>query len=297
MEPGALRPISRSRARAARPDGPPPTTAQAVVVVTGRVKRLTLTQATARRAPRGGRGRRPRQPTGGGRGHAPAGCAGRSRGRRGRGGVGCVGRAGSPPPGASMPYQPILWHPPTWASPLLVVRHVHVRSHEAKGTLKSAELKMSHDRTRFVTLRLDAPPTRSCGAAAAGEDDLAAVLRWLGEASAAGWRVTAHIPQARMALVVATDDNGGSVGDDDTEENLAAAMSQDSIIEADEDDGDDDTDASSDSEDDVADDAPLSPAVVASRRQPQVRFASQPAPPPPRLRSPTRRIVGVARRQ
>jgi hypothetical protein len=174
---------------------------------------------------------------------------------------------------------------------------VHVRTHEAKGTLKSSGLKMSHDRTRFVTLRLDAPPIRSCGAAAAGEDDLAAVLRWLGEASAAGWRVTAHIPQARMALVVDTDDDGGSDGDYDTDEDLVAAVPDDSDVEADDDDGNDDTGVSSDSNDDGADDAPLSPAVVASRRQPQVRFASQPAPPPPRLRSPTRRIVGAARRQ
>lgn len=156
---------------------------------------------------------------------------------------------------------------------------------------------MSHDRTRFVTLRLDAPPTRSRGAAAAaGEDDLAAVLRWLGEASAAGWRVTAHIPQARMALVVATDDDGGSVSDD-AEEDLAAAASHDSDAEAEEDAGDDDIGTSSDSEDDDADDAPLSPAALASRRQPQVRFASQPAMPPPRLRSPTRRIGGGARRE
>jgi hypothetical protein len=174
---------------------------------------------------------------------------------------------------------------------------VRVRTHEAKGTLKSSELKMSHDRTRFVTLRLDAPPTRSCGAAAAGEDDLAAVLRWLGEASAAGWRVTAHIPQARMALVVATDEDGGSDSDDDTEEDLAAAVPHNSDVEADEGDGDDDSGPSSDSDDNDDDDAPLSPAVVTSRRQPQVSFASQPAPPPPRLRSPTRRIGGAARRQ
>ena len=41
-------------------------------------------------------------------------------------------------------------------------------------------------------------------AAQPGEDDLAAVMRWLGETSAAGWRVTAHIPQTQLALVVST---------------------------------------------------------------------------------------------
>ena len=77
---------------------------------------------------------------------------------------------------------------------------------------------MSNDRTRLITIRLD---PRAPTAKAQGEDDLAAVLRWLGEASAAGWRVSAHIPHARMALVVSSVMDDSS--DDDSSDSEAAS--------------------------------------------------------------------------
>ena len=159
---------------------------------------------------------------------------------------------------------------------------------------------MSNERTRFITIRLDAPEagastSRSC--VSAGDDDLAAVLRWLGEASAAGWCVTAHIPQARIALVVSTGADGESSSDKLDNDEPAAAPEY-GFNETDL--PDDKTDTDSDSDDDGVDaddyEAALSAPVGASRKKPQVRFASRPVVPPPRLRSPVRRIGGAARR-
>jgi hypothetical protein len=96
-----------------------------------------------------------------------------------------------------------------WVSrpPTLVIRRLHVLGHDVKAHSRVVA-KMAHERTRFITIRLDPPISRGSGSTVTSDgsdDDLAAVLRWLGEASAAGWRVTAHIPQAQMALVVTAD--------------------------------------------------------------------------------------------
>ena len=148
---------------------------------------------------------------------------------------------------------------------------------------------MSNERTRFITIRLDPPTSR--GAASAGEDDLAAVLRWLGEASSAGWRVSAHIPQAQMALVVSAETGEDEDPDDgDSDDGAVETRSVYSL-------GDEDSSDEDDSEPSTDGELPLPLPVTAPHTQRAVRFASQTVIAPPRLRSPSRRYVGVTRRK
>ena len=146
---------------------------------------------------------------------------------------------------------------------------------------------MSSDRTKLVTIKLEAPSQAVHSQPTDREDDLAAVLRWLGEASAAGWRVTAHIPSTRLALVVSTvDAHEPEDGEDDDDativDSVAEADSSESDSEGDEEDQDDD------SEEDTAPPPPTKAVTFAPARASSM-CQRQPTLPLPRLRSPSRR--------
>ena len=145
--------------------------------------------------------------------------------------------------------------------------------------------KMSSDRTKMVTIKLE-PPSGSQGGHSQSsdhDDDLAAVLRWLGEASAAGWRVTAHIPSTQLALVVSivdADEPEEEEEDDGDAETIVDSEGEDASLGSES--------QQEDSEEQPALPPPTKAVTYAPDRASSVR-KPQPKLPLPRLRSPSRR--------
>jgi len=169
--------------------------------------------------------------------------------------------------------------------------HGRAVSYRVKSTSRpsSHQPVMATDRTRFVTLRLEPPHEDPVSAPA--EDDLAAVLRWLGDAAAAGCRVSAHIPQARLALVVAEPEEDNDDADDDSQsEQNEEASDEDSGSD---DDDDDATLVTLESSRSRAAPKPAEAAAAVPLRQPPKGSGRQTqalkARSFPRLRSPARR--------